>query len=173
MDLAQGDNSVFAREAAEFDEHNLSPRAAAQTVGGIVAVVVGARLLVDGAVVIAAAAGVSQAVIGITLVAFGTSLPELATTLVAALRRHGDVALANIIGSNIFNTLGITGAVAAVAGLPIPPSIIAVELWVMTAVTLAFVVITIACTRIPRPVAVLCFVLYAAIIVTQFLGGGG
>jgi len=172
MDLAQGDNSVFAREAAEFDEHSLSlPRATAQTVGGILAVVIGARLLVDGAVVVAAAAGVSHAVIGITLVAFGTSLPELATTLVAALRRHGDVALANIIGSNIFNTIGITGAVAAVTGLPIPPSIVAVELWLMVAVTVAFVAITLTCARIPRPLAVLFFLLYAAIIGAQFLGG--
>ena len=95
----------------------------------------------------------------------------MATTLVAALRRHGDVALANIIGSNIFNTLGITGAVAAVAGLPIPPSIVAVELWLMVAVTVAFVAITLTCARIPRPLAVLCFLLYAAIIGAQFLGG--
>ena len=81
---------------------------------GLVGVVVGANLLVTGAVSLARSFGVSDAVIGLTIVAVGTSLPELATSVVAAYRKRADVALGNIIGSNIFNILGILGITALV-----------------------------------------------------------
>jgi cation:H+ antiporter len=71
----------------------------------------GANLLVDGAVVIATSFGMSKAVIGLTIVAFGTSLPELATSVVAALRKHNDIAIGNVVGSNLFNILCILGVV--------------------------------------------------------------
>ena len=76
----------------------------------------GARSLVEGAVVIARSAGVNEAVIGLTIVAIGTSLPELSASLVAAFRRQSDIAVGNVVGSNLFNTLGILG----VAGLAAP-----------------------------------------------------
>lgn len=76
---------------------------------GLIAVVLGAQLLVKGAVSLARSFGISETVIGLTIVAIGTSLPELATSVVAAYRKRGDVALGNIIGSNIFNVLGILG----------------------------------------------------------------
>lgn len=81
---------------------------------GLVAVIIGARLLVDGGVSIARDFGISEAIIGLTIVAVGTSLPELATTAVAAYRGKSDVAIGNIIGSNIFNVLGILGITALV-----------------------------------------------------------
>ena len=81
---------------------------------GLVGVVLGARLLVDGGVSIARSIGVSETVIGLTIVAVGTSLPELATSVVAALRGKADVAIGNVIGSNIFNILGILGLTALV-----------------------------------------------------------
>lgn len=81
---------------------------------GLVGVIIGARLLVDGGVEIARQFKVSEAVIGLTIVAIGTSLPELATSIVAALRGKSDVALGNVIGSNIFNILGILGVTALV-----------------------------------------------------------
>lgn len=81
---------------------------------GLVAVIIGARLLVDGGVSIARDFGISETIIGLTIVAVGTSLPELATTAVAAYRGKSDVALGNIIGSNIFNVLGILGVTALV-----------------------------------------------------------
>ena len=84
---------------------------------GLVGLVVGAGWLVDGAVAVAESLGVSQAVIGLTLVAIGTSLPELATTIVAALRGHGEIALGGAIGSNIFNVLGVIGPAAVAAPL--------------------------------------------------------
>ncbi|MEL6257424.1 MAG: calcium/sodium antiporter [Pseudomonadota bacterium] len=81
---------------------------------GAAAVVIGARWLVDGGIALASAAGVSEAVIGLTIVAIGTSLPEVATSAVSAFRGKSDVALGNIIGSNIFNVLGILGVTAIV-----------------------------------------------------------
>ena len=83
-------------------------------VAGLVGVVFGARLLVDGGVVIAREFGISETIIGLTIVAVGTSLPELVTSAVAAYRGKSDVALGNIIGSNIFNVLGILGVTAVV-----------------------------------------------------------
>lgn len=83
-------------------------------VAGLVGVVLGANLLVTGAVSLARSFGISETVIGLTIVAIGTSLPELATSVVAAYRKRADVALGNIIGSNIFNMLGILGITALV-----------------------------------------------------------
>lgn len=81
---------------------------------GMVGVVLGARFLVDGGIVIAREFGISEAIIGLTIVAIGTSLPELATSIMAALKGKSDVALGNVIGSNIFNVLGILGVTALV-----------------------------------------------------------
>ncbi len=82
-------------------------------IAGLVGLPIGASLLVDGSVNIARVMGVSETVIGLTLVAIGTSLPELATSVAAAFRKQADVAMGNVIGSNVFNLLGIIG----VAGL--------------------------------------------------------
>jgi cation:H+ antiporter len=103
---------------------------------GIVGLPIGAHLLVDGATNIAMELGVPEVVIGLTLVAVGTSLPELATTVAAALRREAGVALGNVIGSNIFNLLGIIGIAALVGPLPVPTPMLHLDLWVMTAASL-------------------------------------
>lgn len=84
------------------------------TLAGLAGVVIGARLLVEGGVELARMVGISEAVVGLTVVAVGTSLPELATSIVAAARRKADVAVGNIIGSNIFNIAGILGITAIV-----------------------------------------------------------
>lgn len=90
---------------------------------GLVLIIFGGRLLVDGAVELAQVAGLSEAVIGLTVVAVGTSMPELVTSLVAALRRQADVALGNVLGSNIYNTLGIGGFTALIAPTSVPDEI--------------------------------------------------
>lgn len=82
--------------------------------GGLVALAVGGNLFVNGAVELATSLGVSTAVIGLTVVAIGTSLPELATTAIAAYRGHGDMAIGNVVGSNIFNILSVLGITALV-----------------------------------------------------------
>lgn len=99
--------------------------------GGLLGLAIGADLLVVGSVDIARGFGVSEAVIGLTLVALGTSLPELATALVASVRGHCDVAVGNVIGSNIFNILGIMGVTSLVGTVPVPASFLEVDLWVM------------------------------------------
>ncbi|SDC88462.1 calcium/sodium antiporter [Ruegeria marina] len=96
-------------------ERRFRPMAALQIAGGLVALVLGARLLVDSATEIARMAQISEAVIGLTIVAVGTSLPELATSVVAAFRRNSAMSLGNVIGSNLFNILGILGVTAAIA----------------------------------------------------------
>ena len=97
------------------------------TAGGIAGVAWGASLLVGAAIGLARAAGLSEAVIGLTLVAVGTSLPELVTSLMAAIRRHPDVAFGNIVGSNIFNILGIGGVTAVVSPIAVPAQIVVLD----------------------------------------------
>ncbi len=108
---------------------------AAQAFAGLIITILGARLLVSGAVELAQSAGVSETLIGLTIVAIGTSLPELVTSVMAILRKQGDVAFGNIVGSNIFNMLGILGITALVQPLSIPPEILRLDIWVMLGAT--------------------------------------
>jgi cation:H+ antiporter len=103
---------------------------------GLVGLPLGANLLVENASIIARLYGVSDSVIGLTLVAVGTSLPELATTVMAALRRQADVALGNVIGSNMFNLLAIIGVTSFVGPIPVDPEFLRFDLWVMLAASL-------------------------------------
>lgn len=106
------------------------------TILGIVGLPLGAQLLVTGAVDVAEVLGVSDALIGLTIVAVGTSLPELATTLMAAIRREGGVALGNVIGSNLFNLLFILGVAGLFGRMEIPPQMLRLDLWVMLGTSL-------------------------------------
>jgi cation:H+ antiporter len=103
---------------------------------GLVALVLGARLLVDSATEIARAVGISEAVIGLTIVAVGTSLPELATSVIAALKGQREIALGNVIGSNIFNVLSILGLTALIAPIPVEARFLSIDVPVMIAVSL-------------------------------------
>jgi cation:H+ antiporter len=99
--------------------------------GGLIVLVIGARLLVDSATVMARAFGISEAVIGLTIVAVGTSLPELATSVIAAMRRQTEIAVGNIIGSNIFNIFSILGITALISPIPADPRFATVDMpWV-------------------------------------------
>ncbi len=98
---------------------------------GLIGLPLGADILVDNASIIARRFGVSDSVIGLTLVALGTSLPELATTVMAALRRQADVALGNVIGSNMFNLLAIIGITALVGRIPVEAEFLVFDFWVM------------------------------------------
>ncbi|WP_428513393.1 calcium/sodium antiporter [Roseovarius sp.] len=106
---------------------------------GLVGLPLGADLLVDNASIIAREFGVSDAVIGLTLVALGTSLPELATTVMAALRKQADVALGNVIGSNMFNLLAIIGITSFVGTIPVDPEFLEFDLWVMLGASLLLI----------------------------------
>ena len=102
---------------------------------GVVGVVVGSHFLINGAIGLARALGVAEAVIGVTVVALGTSLPELATAVVSAYRRHSEVAVGNVVGANVFNLLAIGGAVAVISPLGVEGKIIATGLPTMLAAT--------------------------------------
>ncbi|MEX0339176.1 MAG: calcium/sodium antiporter [Arenibacterium sp.] len=106
---------------------------------GLVGLPLGANLLVENASVIARTYGISDTVIGLTLVAIGTSLPELATTIMAALRRQADVALGNVIGSNMFNLLAIIGVATFFGNIPVDPEFLRFDLWVMLAASLLLI----------------------------------
>ncbi len=141
--------------------------------GGLVALAVGSNLLIDGAVEVAEAAGLSQTVIGLTLVAVGTSLPELATTIVAAWHRHGDVAVGNIVGSNMFNILGVMGVTALVAPVPVPQQILHFDAWVMLAVAVVMLLLVMYGRPIGRLVGCVFSVVYGAYVAAQFYGLSG
>lgn len=108
-------------------------------VGGLALLVLGARWLVDGAISFARMFGVSELVIGLTIVAIGTSLPEIATSIIAALRGERDIAVGNVVGSNIFNLLSVLGlsSVVAPAGVNVAPAALNFDLPVMLAVAVA------------------------------------
>jgi cation:H+ antiporter len=106
---------------------------------GLVGLGAGAQLLVESATAMARSLGLSELVIGLTIIALGTSLPELATSLLAALRREADIAVGNIVGSNIFNILSIAGIAAVVQPLPVSAEVLRLDLPIMVAVTLIIV----------------------------------
>ena len=118
--------------------------------GGLGLTLLGAKLLVDSAIELAKAVGVSETVVGLTVVAVGTSLPELATSTIAAWRRHSDVAIGNVVGSNIYNVLGILGVTAVVKPIAVPGEIAAVDIWVMLAATLLLLLFAFTGSRICR-----------------------
>jgi len=124
----------------DFDEIEDKPdsygKAVFFVIAGLVGLTIGAELLVGGSVTVARSWGVSEAVIGLSLVAIGTSLPELVTAVVAAVRGHCDVAVGNVIGSNIFNLLGIVGVSSLFGNIPVPPSFLEVDLWIMLGASL-------------------------------------
>lgn len=123
---------------------------AAYILSGFAGLAYGAALLVEAAVALAEAAGISQAIIGLTLVAFGTSLPELAATIVAAYRRHTDIAIANVLGSSIFNILGVLAAGALFGPLPFSPHIVMIDQWIMLAAAVALLPIMVTGWRVSR-----------------------
>ncbi len=131
-------------------------------IGGLLLTVVGARFLVDGAIELALELGVSDTIIGLTLVAIGTSLPELITSVMAAWRGQSDVAFGNVVGSCIYNLLGILGLTALVTPIAVPIEIAGFDIWVMLAATLALVVATVTGWRVTRLEGYLLLVGYAA-----------
>ncbi|CUS48841.1 MAG: cation:H+ antiporter ChaA [Idiomarinaceae bacterium HL-53] len=117
---------------------------------GLVGLISGAQFLVNGAVSLAQIFGVSEALIGLTIVAIGTSLPELTVSVIAALRKHADVAIGNILGSNIFNILGILGISATVQSLPVVTRIQSFDSWYMLGAAVLLFVFLLSGRRLSR-----------------------
>ena len=135
---------------------------------GLVGLPLGADLLIDSAEVIARDFGVSEAVIGLTLVALGTSLPELATTTMAALRKQADVAIGNVIGSNMFNLLAIIGIASMIGPLPVDREFLRFDLWVMLGASLLLIPFVFFKWDINRPLGVVLTLLYLLYVVVVF-----
>lgn len=135
----------------EVPERRHRLRSGALVVTGLVLLLVGARWLVDGAVAVATAFGLSELVVGLTVVAVGTSLPELATSVIATIRGERDIAVGNVVGSNVFNLLAVLGLSAIVGGeIPVAPGALTFDLPVMTVVAIACLPILFTGYRIAR-----------------------
>ena len=122
---------------------------------GLIGLPMGADILVDNAVYIARTYGISEEIIGLTLIAIGTSLPELATTVMAGLRNQAEVALGNVIGSNIFNLLGIIGVTTLFDEIYVSSSFFALDIWVMLASALVLIPFVFLKWRMARPIGAL------------------
>ena len=154
----QPEDELAELEDAEPDMPAL--KIATFLVVGLVGLPIGANLLITGAQAIAIKLGVSEAVIGLTLVAIGTSLPELATTVMATLRRQADVVLGNVIGSNLFNLLAIMGVASFFGPLPVPHGFLQFDLWVMLASSLLLIPFVLGWVNVTRIWGVLFVGLY-------------
>jgi cation:H+ antiporter len=125
---------------------------AAVILAGLVLLVVGSNWLVDGAVAIARSLGVSDMIVGLTIIAAGTSLPEVATSVTATVRGERDIAIGNVVGSNVFNIMGVLGisALVAPASLAVPPAMLTFDMLVMIAVAAACLPVFFTSNRISR-----------------------
>lgn len=130
--------------------------------GGLGVLIFGARFLVDGSVSIARGFGISEAFIGLTIVAVGTSLPELATSIIAAFRRQSEIAIGNIVGSNVFNVLGILGVTALIKPVPVVDRFLTFDLPMMIAASLALTALLLTRPVIGRAIGLVMLVGYIA-----------
>ncbi len=131
---------------------------------GLIGLPLGAHFLVEGAVNIATDYGISETVIGLTLVAIGTSLPELATTVMAVIRKQADVALGSVIGSNMFNLLAIIGIASFIGDIPVADYILSFDIWVMLGASALLIPFVFFKRDITRIWGILLSALYAAYI---------
>ena len=169
--VEKSQNSKEALHAREAEDVGGVPSrawvAALFLLGGLGGVVLGAHLLVAGGLGIAEVFDVSRTVVGLTLIAVGTSLPELAIVIVASWRGHSDIALGNVLGSNIFNLLGITGGVALIRPLEMPIEVISFDIWVLLGVTILLLPLMVTDNRISRLEGRLLVGIYVAYLVAQ------
>jgi len=155
------DGTAEAEEVEGADPGMPGWKIAMFLIAGLIGLPIGADLLVDSASEIARTLGVSETLIGLTLVAVGTSLPELATSVMAAIRRSADVALGNVIGSNMFNLLGIIGVAGLIGPIAVEPALLRFDLWVMLAASLIILPVVLWRWNITRLGGALLVALYA------------
>jgi cation:H+ antiporter len=142
------------------------------TIGGIVLLMYGSEMLIESATYIARALGVSEVVIGLSLVAFGTSLPELATAIIAIIRKENEILVGNIVGSNIFNLLFVGGSLTAFFTAPINERVIVIDSPIMLVTSLFLVMIVMKQKRISRLTGTILFITYVVYITFTFLNRG-
>lgn len=165
---------VHRAEGEEVSSLSLSTGAiSAAIAAGLALMIGGSQVLLLGAVGIAETLGVPEAVVGLTLVAVGTSLPELSISVIAAIRRHGDVAVGNVLGSNIFNLLGILGVSALLQPLPVAERIQQFDQWLLVATAVLLLPLLHSGRRITRIEGTALITAYAAYLIVGFTLFGG
>jgi cation:H+ antiporter len=158
---------------AEIPQHVSMRAAMFWLVVGLATLLIGAELMVDGAVAVARALGVTELVVGIILVSLATSLPELAVSLVSAMKGEYGLALGNIVGSNIFNSLAVIGVAAIIQPTQLPPSVLSLHIFVLVAFTLVLFAMTYDydgkghISRLEGTALFIAFVAYDAYVVSQ------
>ncbi|MDC1078574.1 calcium/sodium antiporter [Candidatus Pelagibacter sp.] len=135
---------------------------------GLAALILGGWLLVNSSIKIAQSYGISEAVIGLTIVAVGTAIPELTTTIIASIKKHNDLVIGNILGSNIFNILGILGMTLLIENIPVTDEMMKKGIWEMIAATLFFIIILRFAKSISKLIASFMLTSYAIYIVYLF-----
>ena len=135
-----GDDALGDDVASEIPEHQPLRKSLIILIGGLLLVIASSRLLVWGAVEVATAFGVSDVVIGLTVIAIGTSLPELAAAIAAVKKGEHELALGNVIGSNLFNTLGVVGLAGVIAPMEVAPEFLYRDAVLMVGLTIALLV---------------------------------
>lgn len=166
--------TATAGDGAAADDPADGPRLPAillLLMGGIVGLPFGAYLAIEGARAIALDWRISEAAIGLTVVALGTSLPELAANIMAAIRRENAIAVGNIIGSNLFNLLGVMGITALIVPVPVPAAMLSFDLWVMLAcaiLILPYVLFRLRIGQVSGLVFVTAYLAYAVVVIAVF-----
>jgi cation:H+ antiporter len=167
----QAGDSTYSHEAEEYDSERSVASCVMLCIVGMIMLVSGADLLVEGASAVARSFAISEAVIGLTLVAVGTSLPELAAMIAAALKRHDDVIVGNIIGSTLFNILSILGITALIAPLAVAQQIIVVDIPISVMITVMIGAGLVFLSRLPRFFGVIMLAAYVIYLFWQFSAG--
>jgi cation:H+ antiporter len=170
---AKKTKSPLPKEQAEEVESHISVRlngwqASVVCIVGALLLVFGANLLVNGTVELSRMFGISEAAIGVTLVAFGGSVPELVTSVIAAFHRKSEIVLGNILGSNLFNILGILGITSLVKPIAISEKFASLDVWVLLVVTLMLVLTVFWRNAIGRVLGASWFTMYALYVYVQF-----
>lgn len=170
-------DALAAEISGELETRSMSLRAAVGwLIAGLLLLILSSRLLVWGAVDIAQAFGVSDLIIGLTIVAVGTSLPELASSVTAARKGEHDIALGNILGSNLFNTLAVVGIAGVISPMQVAPEILSRDIMVMAALTLSLFILGYGfrgpgrINRMEGALLLACFVGYTAYLVSTNFG---
>ena len=148
-----------------------TPRCMIYILAGLIGLAVGADITVRGAVRIGTVIGLSEAVIGMTIIAIGTSLPELFTCVVAAVKGHDEISIGNLVGSNIFNTLLVTGTAAVTQPFSLQASLAGADYWIMIGVCGIFIAMAAVQKKISRFCGVILLILYLSFLVFQVRGG--
>lgn len=166
--------AAVARSAAELPKPEAAvpvkarfawPAALMLLLGGLALSILAAHLLVASVIAIGVSTGIAETVLGVTVVAVGTSLPELVTSVLAAFRRQPDIAFGNVVGSNIYNVFGILGVTAIVEPIPVPPELVATDMWVMLAATVLLFAFAHTGWRLSRGEGALLLLAYMAYLV--------